>query len=113
MEFYTYASRSTFMDGTNMLQSLHKNGWMRKRRVDEIEMIPTQGVTVNLKELNSQIAQVAVEESEVPIALLAETLNVYFKPFVNVFANVQASGIGNGIFKVQLKAGLIGTPLSS
>jgi len=63
MEFYTYASRSTFMDGTNMLQSLHKNGWMRKRRVDEIEMMPTQGVTVNLKELNSQIAQVAVEES--------------------------------------------------
>ena len=63
MEFYTFASRSTFMDGTNMLQSLHKNGWMRKRRVDEIEMIPAQGVTINLKDLNSQITQVAVEES--------------------------------------------------
>jgi hypothetical protein len=64
MEFYTFASRSTFMDGTNMLQSLHKNGWMRKRRVDEIEMIPAQGVAINLKDLNSQISQVAINEAE-------------------------------------------------
>jgi len=59
------------------------------------------------------MTDVAVEESDVPIILLAETLNEYFKPFARLFAKVQANGVGNGTFKVQLSAGLIATPFSS
>lgn len=59
------------------------------------------------------ISEVAVEESEVPIVLVAETLNVYFRPFTKEFANVQIRGVGKGTFKVQVNAGLIATPYSS
>lgn len=59
------------------------------------------------------ITAVAVDESEVPIKLVAETLNAYFKPLVNVFAKVQTKGVGKGTFKVQVRAGLIGTSFSS
>ena len=59
------------------------------------------------------ITAVAVEESEVPIELVAETLNEYFKPFDKVFAKVQTKGVGKGTFNVQVRAGLTGTPFSS
>jgi hypothetical protein len=51
--------------------------------------------------------------SELPTAFDAETLNVYFRPFVKEFAKVHANGVGNRTFKVQLKDGLKGTPFSS
>jgi hypothetical protein len=38
---------------------------------------------------------------------------VYFKPLVKELLNVHANGVGNGTFKVQVNAGLIGTPFSS
>jgi hypothetical protein len=40
-------------------------------------------------------------------------LNVYCNPLVKVPSNVQASGVGNGMFRVQVIAGLRGTPFSS
>jgi hypothetical protein len=63
--------------------------------------------------LSGVIATVAVDVSELPIAFVAETLKVYPKPFVNVPSNLQANGVGNGTFKVQVNAGLKGTPFSS
>jgi hypothetical protein len=59
------------------------------------------------------MATVAVEVSEDPIRLVAETLNVYCNPLVKELVNVQASGVGKGIFNVQVKDGLNGTPFSS
>jgi len=63
--------------------------------------------------LSGVIATVAVDVSELPTAFVAETLNVYFKPLVSVPSNLHASGVGNGTFKVQVNAGLKGTPFSS
>jgi len=63
--------------------------------------------------LSGVIATVAVDVSELPITFDAETLNVYFKPLVKVPSNLQANGVGNGTFNVQVNAGLKGTPFSS
>jgi hypothetical protein len=59
------------------------------------------------------MTDVAVEESEVPIVFVADTLNVYGKPLARELANVQASGVGKGTFNVQVNAGVIGTPFWS
>jgi hypothetical protein len=69
--------------------------------------------TVGEIRLAGVITAVAVEESEAPITLVAETLNEYFNPLVRVFANVHASDVWKGAFNVQVNAGLIGTPFSS
>jgi hypothetical protein len=56
MDFFNYAQREVFHDGNNMLQALHKFGWLKKKQVDQIEMMPTPGVTINLRELNKQLS---------------------------------------------------------
>ena len=64
MDFYNYAGRSNFQDGSNMLQALHKYGLLRKRNVDQIEMLPTPGVVINLRELNNQLSQLNGEQEQ-------------------------------------------------
>jgi hypothetical protein len=59
------------------------------------------------------ITDVAVELSEVPNTLVADTLNVYGKPLARELANVHANGVGKGMFNVQVNAGVIGTPFWS
>ena len=64
MDFYNYAGRSNFQDGSNMLQALHRYGLLRKRNVDQIEMLPTPGVVINLRELNNQLLQLNGEQAQ-------------------------------------------------
>jgi hypothetical protein len=90
-------------------------------RTEELKTEPTVVIPDGIKtwdtegriKLAGTTTAVAVEVSEVPTAFVADTLNVYFKPFVKVFAKVQANGVGNGTFNVHVNAGLIGTPFSS
>lgn len=44
--------RSTFADGGNCLVTLHKSGWIRKVRTDQIKMTPNSRSSVMLNELN-------------------------------------------------------------
>lgn len=54
--FYEYAQRSVFTDGTNMLQTLHEQGRLNKHPTNNIAMTPNNSVSVNLAELNTLIA---------------------------------------------------------
>lgn len=47
--------RQKFKDGTNMLNTLHQNGWLVKVPVKSVVMTPQPGVSINLTELNSQL----------------------------------------------------------
>jgi len=53
--FYEYAERTVFTDGTNMLQTLHSTGRLIKFPTDKVAMTPNNSVSVNLKELNDII----------------------------------------------------------
>jgi hypothetical protein len=55
--FYEYAERSVFTDGTNMLQTLHSSGRLIKFPTDKVAMTPNNSVSVNLKELNDIIRE--------------------------------------------------------
>lgn len=55
--FYEYAERSVFTDGTNMLQTLHGSGRLNKHPTSNIAMTPNNSVSVNLKELNDLIRE--------------------------------------------------------
>lgn len=50
-----YLFRQKFHDGTNMLNTLHQNGWMMKVATKSVMMTPQPGVTINLVELNKQL----------------------------------------------------------
>ena len=54
--FYEYAQRSVFTDGTNMLTTLHEQGRLNKHPTKNIAMTPNNSVSVNLAELNTLIA---------------------------------------------------------
>lgn len=47
--------RQKFHDGTNMLNTIHQNGWMIKAPTKSIMMTPQPGVSINLVELNQQL----------------------------------------------------------
>jgi hypothetical protein len=55
MDFYSFAQREVFHDGNNMLQAMHQFGWLKKKQVDQIEMMPAPGIAINLRELNKQL----------------------------------------------------------
>lgn len=55
--FYEYAQRSVFADGTNMLQTLHNSGRLVKLPTEKVAMTPNNSVSVNLKELNDIIRE--------------------------------------------------------
>lgn len=44
--------RSSFADGGNCLITLHKSGWIRKVRTDQVKMTPNNRSSVMLNELN-------------------------------------------------------------
>lgn len=54
-DFYEYAQRTMFTDGTNMLQSLHSRGILMKHSIDNILMTPTSSDSIKLSELNKII----------------------------------------------------------
>lgn len=64
MDFYSFAQREVFHDGNNMLQSLHGFGWLKKKQVDQIEMMPTPGVVINLRELNRQLSDIKEQNQQ-------------------------------------------------
>jgi len=58
MDFFKYASRSTFHDGRNMLEAMHLSGWLTKLNNREVTMMPTREIQIGLTELNQQIASI-------------------------------------------------------
>lgn len=76
--FYEYAQRAMFTDGTNMLQALHSKGLLRKQPTSNVVMCPNNSVTVNLAELNTIIREqnggkpavtAPVDENVMPMAV--------------------------------------------
>lgn len=55
--FYQYAERAVFTDGSNMLQSLHKHGLLQKVSTDNVMMVPNSNTKIRLNELNAIIAE--------------------------------------------------------
>lgn len=47
--------RQKFHDGTNMLNTIHQNGWMTKVSTKSMMMTPQPGVSINLVDLNQQL----------------------------------------------------------
>jgi hypothetical protein len=56
-EFAEALDRTQFPDGSRMLPSLHAKGRLVKISTDQVEMIPTIGVSILLSELNQIIAE--------------------------------------------------------
>lgn len=56
MDFFKFASRSTFHDGRNMLEAMHISGWLKKFTTDEVSMLPTREISIKLNDLNRQIS---------------------------------------------------------
>lgn len=55
--------RSTFSDGNNCLGTLHKSGWIKKVRTDQIRMTPNARSSVMLDELNKIINEMEAGDS--------------------------------------------------
>jgi hypothetical protein len=55
--FYEYAQRTMFTDGSNMLQSLHSKGLLMKQPTTNITMTPNGTVSIGLDELNKMISE--------------------------------------------------------
>lgn len=53
--FYEYAERTVFTDGTNMLQTLHKTNRLQLQETANVVMTPNNSVHVPLDELNTII----------------------------------------------------------
>ena len=72
MDFYNFAQREVFHDGNNMLQAMHQFGWLKKKQVDQIEMMPAPGVSINLRELNNQLAGIKEQSEEKTPGVLSD-----------------------------------------
>lgn len=55
--FYEYAQRAMFTDGSNMLQTLHARRLLQKISTDNVMMTPNQTSKVKLSELNAIIRE--------------------------------------------------------
>lgn len=55
--------RSTFSDGANCLITLHKNGWIKKVRTDQVRMTPNTRSSILLNELNKILNELEAGES--------------------------------------------------
>jgi hypothetical protein len=66
-EFAEALDRTQFPDGSRMLPSLHAKGRLIKVSTDQVEMTPTNAVTILLSELN----QIIAEQRGVPVDGLA------------------------------------------
>lgn len=56
-EFAEVLARATFPDGSTMLPSLHVKGLLIKLPTDQVEMLPNNGTSILLSELNQLIAE--------------------------------------------------------
>jgi hypothetical protein len=55
--FYEYAQRTVFTDGSNMLTTLHNQGRLQKQATSNIIMTPNNSVSIALNELNDLIRE--------------------------------------------------------
>lgn len=55
--FYEYANRAVFTDGSNMLSSLHQRRLLQKQPTSNIMMVPNSNAKIRLDELNTLIAE--------------------------------------------------------
>lgn len=55
--FYEYAQRTVFSDGSNMLNTLHSQGRLQKQATSNIVMTPNNSVSIALDELNALIRE--------------------------------------------------------
>lgn len=55
--FYEYAQRTVFKDGSNMLTTLHTRGMLIKQPTTNVEMVPNSNIKILLSELNQMISQ--------------------------------------------------------
>jgi len=51
--FYEYAQRQMFTDGSNMLQALHRKGMLQKVATDNVALTPNASQKVLLSEINN------------------------------------------------------------
>jgi hypothetical protein len=63
MDFYKVASRTTFINGGQVLEDLHKRGLLTKVPVAEITMTPLPNVTISLADLNAQLKQMIPQKT--------------------------------------------------
>ncbi len=56
-EFYEYAARTLFSDGTQMLNNMHAKGLLQRQPVTNISMTPNRETAINLADLNDLISQ--------------------------------------------------------
>ena len=56
-EFYQYAARTMFTDGTQMLNGLHSRGLLKKHATTNISMTPNREQSILLSELNKLIRE--------------------------------------------------------
>lgn len=57
--------RQVFHDGTNMLNTIHQQGWMVKVPTKSVVMTPSPGVSINLVDLNREMKQISREQAAV------------------------------------------------
>lgn len=56
-EFYQYAARTMFTDGTQMLNAMHSRGLLKKHATTNISMTPNREQSILLSELNKLIRE--------------------------------------------------------
>ena len=82
--FYEYAQRALFTDGSNMLQALHAKGLLQKQETSNILMIPNSSTSVNLAELNKIIREQNGDQPAVTPPVDPDQLTMANKPVDNV-----------------------------
>lgn len=55
--FYEYAQRQMFSDGSNMLTTLHTSGWLKKQPTWNVAMTPNPNQEIKLTDLNRMIRE--------------------------------------------------------
>jgi len=63
LDTHDFLFRQSFQDGTNMLNTLHQQGWIAKVPTKSILMRPTPGVEINLVDLNKELKQITNQEA--------------------------------------------------
>jgi hypothetical protein len=63
LDTHDFLFRQSFQDGTNMLNTLHQQGWIVKVPTKSILMRPTPGVEINLVDLNKELKQITNQEA--------------------------------------------------
>ena len=61
--FYEYAARALFSDGSNMLNTMHTKGLLNKHPTSNVKMTPNSGMEIMLDQLNTMIAEAGGKEA--------------------------------------------------